>query len=187
MLKVMVAVAAVVIPYLFIGAIFAFATYSNDNDSSIYLREFVYYMTYLFCDATGLLVVMVAYPAIAIKLYLQHRQIRPGNATAVLSAGNKAVANVNPAPTSQNKQNENMATKHAKALKLYLAILALYLGSFIPMTLILALDAPVFAYGPYLNHVCNVFIYCVMIKSFREQSKEIFRKILSKFVTVNLN
>ena len=41
MLKVMVAVAAVVIPYLFIGAIFAFATYSNDNDSSIYLREWV--------------------------------------------------------------------------------------------------------------------------------------------------
>ena len=181
MLKVMVAVAAVVIPYLFIGAILVFMRYSNDTDSSTKLQAHVYYTSYLFCVATGLLVVMVAYPAIAIKLYRQHRQIRRVNTTAVFNVTKRKVVATT---SSQNQQQENTTTKHVKALKLYLAILALYLASFIPMTLILTLENFVLAYGPFLNHVGNVFIYYVMIKSFRMQSKEVFLKTFSKWFVV---
>ena len=86
----------------------------------------------------------------------------------------------NAVSTSQNQQQGNTATKHAKTLKLYLAILALYLASFIPMTLILVFNARIFAYGPSLNHVGNVLIYYLMIKTFRKQSNAIMCKTLSK-------
>ena len=163
MLKVMVTVAMVVITCLETGAVMLFM---NSDDSLLYDDiGLVYYVTLLLCEATGLLVVMVAYPAIAIRLYRQQRQIQPANNTA---ASASAVGSA-----SQNKQQENTAQKHAKALKLYVGILALYLTSFIPMTLIAITGNRAFAYGPFINHIGNVFVCFAMIKCFRNQTKQL--------------
>ena len=142
----------------------------------------VYIALYLSCYCTGLLVVIVVYPAIAVRLYRQGRKIRGAPDVSSLRTVSHAIsAQANSVASNANKPT-TVTSKHVKTVKLYLAILALFLGSFIPTVIAFLTDRTVLAYLTHVNNVGNVFIYYWFIDSFRTKTKQIFVTLCSKFL-----
>ena len=119
-------------------------------------------LTFVTLFALGLIVMLMAYPAITIKLYRQNRRIHQAPATAT----------TNPHLAVQQQKNQ----QHKKIIKMYFAVLALFLVSFLPM-IGLAVGAgktaPWLAYFHHLNNVGNPVIYYAFNEKFREEVKAI--------------
>ena len=123
---------------------------------------------HMLCYGVGLLIIMLAYPAIAVRLYRQSRKIRasanPGHA-------------LNTPPLAHSSNTPGTTGKQIKTLQLYLAILALFLLSFVGTGLVIAADIKAFAYISQLNNVGNFFIYFWLIESFRNKVKQLIGTI----------
>ena len=127
LLRCMAGLAAVMLPLLFLGVL-----YITSSEPSL-LTQLIS-TAYFVCYAAGLLILTLAYPAISVKLYRQHRKISPGNSSNTAPA-NQAPAAVNAAAmTSKAKQKDERAL-HVKTLKLYVAILCLFLANFVSVLL----------------------------------------------------
>ena len=122
----------------------------------------------------GLFTTFLAYPAIAIKLWRQNRQINPTETQRIQTLG---VTSRNVKMVSETQQR---TAHHIKTLKLFIAVLTLYLMSFLPLMLTMALslkgmETPT-VYLYYINNVGNPFIYFIFISSFRNDVKALFGK-----------
>ena len=120
--------------------------------------------------ALGLMIMLVAYPAITIKLYRQKRRVKQAPATAT----------TNPHLAVQQQKNE----QHMKILKMYFAILALYLATILPVVGFALGAGPWLGYFYHLNNVGNPVIYYAFSDKFREEVKAMlsrFKLMLRKF------
>ena len=204
MLKIMAVLFGVVICYLEAGTTYV-ALVEPD-------REPVFHMTYVACYGIGLMVIVIAYPSIAVKLYRQDHKVRAASSGAFAlrtvsqasyarvpipptqASASNARAKIPPTQASASNAraampptlaaaNENAGSadtskgKHINALKLYLAILVLFLISFIPTGLVVVLNSKVFAYFTHLNNVGNVFIYYYLIKTFRKRTNQLLSRM----------
>ena len=115
--------------------------------------------------ALGLIVMLMAYPAITIKLYRQNRRIHQAPATAT-----------NPLLAVQQQKNQ----QHKKIIKMYFAVVALFLVSFLPIIVLAVFTQESntwLSYFYHLNNVGNPVIYYAFSDKFREEVKA----ILSRF------
>ena len=126
----------------------------------------------MFVYGACLLVIMVAYPAIAIGLYRQSRKIRAATANSLHTVSQAVNSQARNPPN-----NANATGKHIKTLKLYVAILGLFLLSFLAASIVTA-DMKVFAYLTHLNNVGNFFIYYWRIENFRQKVKELVGNLI---------
>ena len=126
-------------------------------------------VVYIPSFALALTFMLVSYPAIAINLYRQSRRIQQAPATA----------------TSQHHVSESQerAKYHVKTLKIYVAILVLYLFSSVPSLLVLASDYDDDAdyrwvgYLYYINNIGNPVIYYAFNDKFRQEVKTLLRSM----------
>ena len=130
--------------------------------------EFVLLNAYLhmLCYGIGLLIIMLAYPAIAVRLYWQRKKVR-----AAHPAPQHLVLQV-----AHNSNTLSATGKQMKTLRLYLVILALFLLSFIGTGFVIG-GIKVFAYVSQINNVANFFIYYWMMDSFRKKVKGLMGNI----------
>ena len=106
----------------------------------------------------SLITVAVAYPAIGFKLYRQAQKISP----------KIFVVNENPTVMmSMTKQKKESAIR-IKTLKLYVAILSLFLVYFIS-TVLWIVGHRNFAFLRAINFCGNIFVYYVLIEKFRDE------------------
>ena len=113
--------------------------------------------------ALGLIIMLVSYPAIAVRLYRQHRRLSQAPASA----------------TSHNAAGQMESKLHVKTLKIYVAILVLFLATVIPVA-ILSRNTNAnrwIVYIYYINNIGNPFIYYVFNDRFRDEVKVVLRSM----------
>ena len=119
----------------------------------------------LFIYAVIFGLMLVAYPAIALKLWKQSRRIKP---TAANQQNQPSAATGN--PNKVISETQQRTKHHVKTLKLYVAVLALYLMTFISTTIATAdllQTYPWVLYLYYVNSVGNPFLYYMFNDKFR--------------------
>ena len=148
--------------------------YSSGDSTGFILAMLAYIPPFMvaFC------IYVVAYPAIAVKLWKQNRRI--GAAT-----GNQQNSNI----VSESQQRTK---HHIKTLKLYVAVLALFLFTFLPAvgyTIVYNLGIGTYwslymwvSYIYYINTIGNPFIYYIFIKKFRNDVRVMFRNVVSRVI-----
>ena len=113
---------------------------------------------------------LVSYPAIAIKLYQQSREQRRRVQQAPATATNPDQA-----------MTEQQTRYHVKTLKIYVAVLALFIVSNVPSAILAKNPETQFswlAYFFYFNNIGNPFIYYAFNKTFRDEVKAVWRSIV---------
>ena len=125
----------------------------------------------------GLGVLVTAYPAIALKLWKQSRRIKP---TSVNQQNQPSAATGN--PNKSISESQQRTRHHIKILKLYVAILVIFLIGFLTALMLSIGNREVIkrfhwlSYVYYLNSVGNPFIYYVFNDKFRSDVKQMFAK-----------
>ena len=128
----------------------------------------------------GFATTLIAYPAIAIKLWKQSRRIKP---TAASQQNQPSAATGN--PNKVISESQQRTKHHIKTLKLYVAVLTLYLLAFFSTTLVavdqvLSLNNTWVVYIYYFNSIGNPFIYYVFIEKFRDDVNLMARSIVRR-------
>ena len=116
----------------------------------------------------GLVIVICSYPIIAFKLYLQNRKIKPSVTVTTITNGSQL--------TTQ-EANKNANVMHVKTLKVYVAILVLFLVTLSASVLAVFMDRSM-GYIFYFNNVCNPGVYYILVEKFRAEVKKYCPKLL---------
>ena len=160
-----------------IALLIAFIVFQTITQLLIFLTDIAIFTIPLFgVCALGIVTTLVTYPAIAIRLW-RHNQ------TLNLNENEKIYTM---AMTSRHlkvlNEKQLRTTQHVKTLKLYVAVLTLYLASFIPLIIeMLTYGAGIgLIYLYYLNNVCNPLIYYIFISKFRRDVKALFKTCVCK-------
>ena len=122
-------------------------------------------VAYVATFVLGFTTITAAYPAIALKLWKQSRRIKP---TAANQQNQPSAATGN--PNKVISETQQRTKHHVKTLKLYVAVLALYLMTFISTTIATAdllQTYPWVLYLYYVNSVGNPFLYYMFNDKFR--------------------
>ena len=174
LLRCMAGLASVILPFVSFGSLYII--YSERN-----LMTQLISTAYLFVYSVGLVIVALAYPAISVKLYRQHRKINPGNISNAAPA-NQAPAAVNAAAmTSKAKQKAERAL-HVKTLKLYVAILCLFLANFVSVLLTIWISQWL-SYLRLINFCGNAPVYYILVDKFRSEVNRLMKKFSSRLQT----
>ena len=136
---------------------------------------------YLFVYSVGLVIVALAYPAISVKLYRQHRKINPGNISNAAPA-NQAPAAVSAASMTSKAKQKNERALHMKTLKLYVAILCLFLANFVSVLLTIWISQWMF-YLRLINFCGNAPVYYILVDKFRKEVNRLMKKVSCRFQT----
>ena len=125
----------------------------------------------------GFGLMLVAYPAIALKLWKQSRRIKP---TAANQQNQPSAATGN--PNKVISETQQRTKHHVKTLKLYVAVLALFLVTFVTAMILSLGDSKLnmkyswLSYIYYFNSIGNPFIYYIFNEKFRDDVKLLFGK-----------
>ena len=125
----------------------------------------------------GFTLMLVAYPAIAMKLWKQSRRIKP---TAANQQNQPSAATGN--PNKVISETQQRTKHHVKTLKLYVAVLALFLVTFVTAMILSLGDSKLnmkyswLSYIYYFNSIGNPFIYYIFNEKFRDDVKLLFGK-----------
>ena len=145
------------------------------------LKQRVYVVAVILAIKVILLGLMIiSYPAMAIKLWKQSRRIKP---TAASQHNQPSAATGN--PNKVISESQQRTKHHIKTLKLYVAVLTLYLLAFFSTTLVavdqvLSLNNTWVVYIYYFNSIGNPFIYYVFIEKFRDDVNLMARSIVRR-------
>ena len=149
--------------------IYTSMTVNATTSTTNYIGVTVHAMTF----ALGLVTMLVAYPAIAARLYSQNRHVRetyPASHHRCTDA-----TSIGRAVISEGQQRRG---HHVKTLKIYVGVLVLYLATVIPVALLAANINSTHlwvAYVYYINNIGNPFIYYAFNDRFRDEVKAMFR------------
>ena len=174
------------------------------NGMTPFLFQFIL-LTYVSINSVILLFLAAAYPAIAIKLYKQKkkmdRKTQRNKITGVKfinrvvpmkvhgSQGEENIQSTSAqrgdvATTSQQEtavvQQRKATAVHIKTLKLYGAILALFLFTFSAGTTLITLESAWPGYLYYVSNIGNPLVYYVFIEKFRNSAKFYCRKLFKR-------
>ena len=144
----------------------------------IYVGNIYLSIAYVIIFGLGFATTLIAYPAIALKLWKQSRRIKP---TAANQQNQPSAATGN--PNKVISETQQRTKHHVKTLKLYVAVLVLYLFAFLSTTLVavdLSLKNPWVVYLYYFNSIGNPFIYYVFIEKFRDDVNVMARRIVTR-------
>ena len=144
----------------------------------IYVGNIYLSIAYVIIFGLGFATTLIAYPAIALKLWKQSRRIKP---TAANQQNQPSAATGN--PNKVISETQQRTKHHIKTLKLYVAVLVLYLFAFLSTTLVavdLSLKNPWVVYLYYFNSIGNPFIYYVFIEKFRDDVNVMARRIVTR-------
>ena len=112
---------------------------------------------------TSLSVISGGYPAIAIKLWRQKNKV---NAVSLTS--------------SQQKEANKPREVHIKALRLYVAVLALFVLSNVPNVFHMLTGFRFLNYFFYVNCIGNPVVYYIFNEKFRNDFNDLFKKLKRK-------
>ena len=174
LMRCMAGLATVILPFFSLGVLYNL--YSGPS-----LLTKVIIIAYLSVYAAGLLIVFLAYPAISVKLYRQHRKINPGNSTTTAPANQAPAAANAEAMMSKAKQKEERAL-HVKTLKLYVAILFLFFANFVP-TILTHSVAEWLAVLRFISFCGNAPVYYILVDKFRSEVNRLMKKFSSRLQT----
>ena len=160
-----------------IALVIAFIVFQTITQMLIFLTDIAIFTIPLFgISALGILTTFVTYPAIAIWLWRYNHSLN--------SNENQQIFTIAVTSRHLKVQNEKQlrTMQHVKTLKLYVAVLMLYLISFVPLIVeIMTHGAGIgLIYFYYLNNVCNPVIYYIFISRFRRDVKALLKICLSK-------
>ena len=133
-----------------------------------------YLLGFVGLGSISALVLMIAYPATAYKLYRQSNAVRPQSQIQLRNTKTIQHGNIQVAP----KSDVNKSQMHVQALKIYTAILLQFLIS----TLLCIIGFVIFhqrwmIYICWINHIGNPVIYYCFVPKFREGVNGISRKL----------
>ena len=132
--------------------------------------QYIYVTSFI----TGLIIMLVSYPAIAINLYRQSRRVQQAPATD--TAHSRIVS-----------ESQERTKYHVKTMRIYIAVLVLFLATLIPPTIITISMADVqyqwVGYLYYINNIGNPLIYYAFNDKFRAEVKVMLRSIVSNSQT----
>ena len=129
----------------------------------------------LFIYAVIFGLMLVAYPAIALKLWKQSRRIKP---TAANQQNQPSAATGN--PNKVISETQQRTKHHIKTLKLYVAILVLFLAAATPASIVTVDKERRYDWVKYFFFVKNAgnpFIYYTFNDKFRNDVKQMFVKL----------
>ena len=135
-----------------------------------YVENFVASYIFVTSFALGLIIMLVSYPAIAINLYRQSRRVQQAPATD--TAHSRIVS-----------ESQERTKYHVKTMRIYIAVLVLFLATLIPPTIITISMADVqyqwVGYLYYINNIGNPWIYYAFNDKFRAEVKVMLRSMRS--------
>ena len=130
----------------------------------------------------GLLVLLSAYLAVAMKLFKQGRSVGLRARRTTTGVGPRETAG--PSATEVTKQTATQAktasskrAMHIQALKIYTSIFLIYLVAYLMIIASGALQSPWLAYGYYINHTVNPVIYYCFVEKFRNSVKKYWHRL----------
>ena len=158
LLKVMASlmIAVIVVMESFVGYLFV-NEFITELPASAFVGRFSN-TVYVSQNILSLITVAVAYPAIGFKLHRQAQNISP----------KIFVVNENPTVMMSMTKQKKESALHIKTLKLYVAILGLFLVYFMS-NLLWIVAHRLFGFLRVINFCGNFFVYYIMIDPFRDE------------------
>ena len=138
---------------------------------------------FVFVFLIGLLVLLTAYPTVALKLYKQRRSVgshanrnvaREGQCETAAGPATEGAAN---RTAAHAKTAASKRVMHIQALKIYTSIFLVFLIANSTIIVATTLVSPWVAYGYYINHTVNPVIYYCFVPKFRNSVKEYWQRL----------
>ena len=139
-----------------------------DTYSSVQLPYNIVSLSLSMVYILGFLVSASAYPAIALKLYCQRQKVAPNAQGA------------NQATTNQQSEANKTRAVHIKTLKLYSGILVLFFITYVPNLVQAITHNRSLTYFYFFNSIGNPFIYYAFNDKFRNEVRDLVRKLKSQ-------
>ena len=125
----------------------------------------------------GLLVLLSAYPAVALKLYTQRRSVGPQASRSNTAMRQPSATEATNQTAAQTKTAASKRAMHIQALKIYASIFLAFLIANSILIVAAVLVSPWAAYGYYINHTVNPVIYYCFVEKFRKSVKKYWRRL----------
>ena len=162
-----------------------------------YWHTILYRAVFLSIFIPALLALLVAYPAVALKLHHQKKQTTrvikpqatttaPPAAVAVTNQANTAATAQPPPPSppttttqTTDGSNKRRAT-HVQALKIYTTIFLWFVITNSAINFVVSNDIVWLLYVCFVNHTINPVIYYCFVEKFRQSVKENWRRLIGR-------
>ena len=131
------------------------------------------------CTVTvSLMILLTAYPAVAVKLYQQKRTIKPQASDAQSATGGASHASAAQKPATNLFSRPR--AMHAQALKIYTTIFLVFLVANGVVYFVISNGFLWLIYVYFINHTVNPVIYYCFIEKFRQSVKEYWSRLIGR-------